>query len=363
MKKNWMLLLVIPTLFLSACAYKDIDKRIFVQGIGIDYTENSEKPFKITLKLYIPAGSINEAEGIQYAYISWESESLASAIQYLKSNVDKKIDFGHTRVIVLGHTLLSININEFMDVFYRRGDIQLVSWVMIARPSAEEILKTEPSSEMLASTSLPNFFGNEGAESAYIVSTPLFDVRRRSMENGIHAILPVIESIENKQQLKVNESVVLTKSIDYLGLTSQETKIYNVLAENVNQFKFHVDESRDHFTMGIDDVNVKFKIKPEMNTIQLDVKIAGIIEESDFKLADDKLPHYSKLVEKKLKQRIIDLLTKLQENKLDPLGFGLRYKATRLATRDLWKEWQQLYPQLEFDVTVDAGIKSTGTIE
>lgn len=59
----------------------------------------------------------------------------------------------------------------------------------------------------------------------------------------------------------------------------------------------------------------------------------------------------------------MELLTKLQKNDIDPFGFGLRYRATRLSREGLFEEWNRIYPEITFNVTMDINLKSTGAIE
>ena len=43
------------------CAFKDIDKRLFVSAIGIDPAENVENGYKVTLKVALPFGAIKDS--------------------------------------------------------------------------------------------------------------------------------------------------------------------------------------------------------------------------------------------------------------------------------------------------------------
>ena len=94
--------LVILSILLSACGFKDIDKNVFVAAIGIDKSNNQDKPYKVTLKLYVPTSSFKQAPEPEYAYISMECKTISDAILILTSKVDKKLEFGHSKMIVFG---------------------------------------------------------------------------------------------------------------------------------------------------------------------------------------------------------------------------------------------------------------------
>ncbi|MGM0903882.1 MAG: hypothetical protein ACQEXB_22620 [Bacillota bacterium] len=76
MKKNiqrlgrsfFIIVAVSVLLFQSGCGFKDIDKRIFVLSIGVDHTDNEERPYRVILKLAVPSGSIKQS-GTEYTYL------------------------------------------------------------------------------------------------------------------------------------------------------------------------------------------------------------------------------------------------------------------------------------------------------
>ncbi|RST74319.1 Ger(x)C family spore germination protein [Siminovitchia acidinfaciens] len=352
-------------LFLSSCGFKDIDKRIFVQAIGVDHSGNEEKPFKVTLKLAVPSGSLKEA-GTSYTYLSREDSTLAGAIRFLKTHVDKELDFGHTKVLVFDHKILEKDIREALDFFIRRRDIQMISWVAIGDPSAEEVLKVEPKSEMAGSTVLTNLFSGNGVESSYIVSTFLFDTRRKIVESGIEPTIPIIRTNKDRSKLMVNQAYVFTPGKKPVKLTSKHTKIFNLMANRSNKLDIEVKKKDEEFTMSVESAKVKYKIitspkKPPV--LKMKIRVTGIVEESKFKMDPKDLNTYSRLTAQHTKKESLKFLKFLQEENVDPLGFGLRYKATRISNGKRINEWKEMYPNLVFDVTVDAKIRSTGTVE
>lgn len=363
-RKFLAIIVSLSLIFQSGCGFKDIDKRVFVLSIGIDHTDNEERPFKVILKLAIPSGSLKES-GTQFAYLTKESESLASAIRLLKTHVDKELDFGHAKVIVFGEEVLHHNLTEVMDFFVRRRDIQRVSWVAVGIPNAEGVLKAEPTSEIVGSA-LFNFFDQNGVESAYIVSTFLFDFRRRMLETGFDPILPVLSASKDSKKIVANRTVLLVKNKQPLQLTPTETKIYNLLANNIQKLDLIVKRDKLLYTVAIDTAKTKYKLitnSKNKPVLKMDVSMKGIIEESNKQMNPNQLLTYSKYASEEAKKEVTAFLTKLQENEADPIGFGLRYKATRLHVSDTFKEWEQLYPELTFDVNVDVSIMSTGIIE
>lgn len=98
---------------------------------------------------------------------------------------------------------------------------------------------------------------------------------------------------------------------------------------------------------------------------RVDIKIKGVgsVIESTKPLDKFKLDDYSKLAEADLETVFKDLLIAAQENNLDPMGFGLRYRATRLNDKNTFAEWEEMYPNLQFNIDLDLEIRSIGAVE
>lgn len=363
----FLVMVMICSVILSAgCGFKDIDKRIFIVAIGLDHTESETKPYRVILKLAIPSGTAKDSPGPRYTYLTREAATLAEAVRILKTHIDKELDFGQAKIIVLGEHLLHRDMVEDIDFFLRRRDIQFISWVAVGRPTAEKVLKTEPSSEMAGSNALFNIFSGIGTESGYIITTYLFDFRRRLLEAGIDAIVPIIETDKKKTKFITNKAIIFKDRKEKLELTSDQAKDYNTLSGNAEKVDVKVKKNNLYFTLSVDTVKVKYKILTPANqtpVLKVDVKMEGLVEESKDYLPPDKMDEYGKYASEASKKRIVNFLKLLQKNRVDPLGFGLRYQATRLHTRDTYTEWKQIYPRLKFDVSVETAVKSTGTIE
>lgn len=350
--------------FLSGCGFKDIDKRVFISAIGIDPSENGEG-FKVTLKIALPIGSVKDASGAKYAYFSKEGETIGESLRTLETHTDKVLEFGHMKAIVIHEKLLADGVKEYMDYFTRRGDIQLIAYIIAARPTAEDVLKTEPSTEAASTVSLFNFFDQTGTESPFITTAFLFQFRRDYYGKGIDSFIPLMETNEEKTELRVNKAIVTGLNDKFLVLSSIQTKYYNTVFNEKSGFDYKVKSEDLVLMLNIDNIHTSYKIITDGNepvSIKVDVKMIGIIGQSNKILSIDKLDDYNKISSKTIEKKLLDFLKLLQEEKLDP-GFGLRYRATRLNEEGLFEKWKEAYPSLPIDLNVDVQLKSTGAIE
>jgi len=353
-------------LLLSGCGFKDIDNRLFVIGVGVDPSEKEEGHFKVTLKISIPVASIKEEKKPSYQYLVHEGENIEEAVRILETHTDKVLEFGHTKIILVNEALLENNIKDVMDYFVRRGDIQLIAWVGAAKASAEEVLRAEPKAEEAVSTSLIKFFDNTGTESPYIVSTFLFEFRRNSHSLGIDPVLPIIETNDDGSQLIVNKSLIVHEGRAPYELSSRLTREYNSLENSLGGYSYKVEFEGNNIVLNIGKNKVKYKvITDNQKPISINVKLemTGEIIESDKDLSLNNLEKYNELAEDEVKKHVMEFLTTVQKENLDPIGFGLEYRTMHLNNKDTMSKWNEAYLDLPFDVKADVHLKSTGTIE
>ncbi|REB11125.1 Ger(x)C family spore germination protein [Sporosarcina sp. BI001-red] len=368
--KAGLLLLLVGTFFLpslSGCAYKGVDKRSFVVGIGVDPAEGNGKDdkFKVTLKIAKPIASLKSNTENEYAYLVHESDSVAEAMRYLDTEADKVLDYSQTKILALNPEILSGDLFQLMDYFVRRGDFQLLLYVVAAVPSAEEVLKVKPKLESAGENSLYNFFDETGTESPFVVTTFLFEFRRDYDTKGLSTVLPIVRG-EDSSKFIVNHSIVLKDTVEPVELGLLETKLYNSLKKNSSGFGYQIDNEGYKFTLTLDRINMKIKIQTkdgQKPRAVVRIKAVGAVNESNKLLHLKELGHYDRLSAEKLTEEVKELFESLQSKDVDPFGFGLKYRATRLHTDSLLDEWKAIYPELEFDVKVDLQLKSVGAIQ
>ncbi|QHS23853.1 Ger(x)C family spore germination protein [Virgibacillus sp. MSP4-1] len=357
-------LLVFVMFLLTGCGFKDIDKRAFVVGIGIDKTEQNEEGYEVTLKVAFPSSGSEEL-GDQFELLSSKGSTIAEAIQLIKAKVSNELDFGHMKVIVLGEKVLSKDIGKTMDWFTRRRDIQQIALITIGKPDAKAILSIEPKGERLPSNKLFMFFDETGTESPYVTTKFLYNLRRDLEERGIDGFLPIVQAEEDN--FSITTMSVFKQGVHPLHLTKKETKLFNMLKKGYDKESIKVNAKDEFFMLAVDALNTEYQIKQKQTkkmSIEVTVDISGVIEESKVELKEGKLDKYNKLTEKVLTKDIHKLLAKFQETKMDPIGFGLRYRATRSGTEnEKWKAWKSLYPDASINVQVHADITGTGIIE
>ncbi len=346
----------------SACGFKDIDNRFFVIVVGID--EGKSHLYKISLMLAIPSPK-TEPGVARSVVISKEADTIAEAVRLMKSSVDKEFDFGHTKVFVIGKAFAeNHDLSKTLDWIFRRRDIQQIAMLAAGTPDAESILNTKPKSQRIPGNDLILALSGSGTESPYILREYLFDFYRRIHSQGIDAYLPIIQP--EKDNLIINRALVIKDTRGHLELSPEETASLNQLIRGYKRFIVKTKVDGQYVTFSVSKLSIRYRFAyppsapPE---VRLHAAVEADLEDSPISFYHKDWSMLEQLIAEKVQSQYGDLLRKLQENGVDPVGFGLHYRAVTHRGRDEINQWNNLYPELKFRVLVDAHFKSTGIIE
>jgi Ger(x)C family germination protein len=344
----------------SGCGFKDIDKRFFVVAMGVDWTGKKDTPYEVTLRLAIPASKIGE--GLAESQVEHlAAPSIAEAVRNLKSHVDKELDFGQCRVFLFGDALIKHSMEEPLNWMNRRRDIQLISYTAVAEPNALAVLKSNPATERIAGNAFFLTFGKEGTESPYTVTEYLFDSFRRFKEKGLDPYFPTIRF--DGDSYVVEHLSLLDKSSEKLQLNRAETILYNLSANAFAKSGIAINYEGQRLVLYISRASKHVSItKDRVPTVKLRLKITGMVEQSAVNVATANIPEVQHKLESEFNRSTEKLLYKIRNAGVDPYGFGLHYLAQYFGDEQDWKHWQEVYPEIEFQVSSRVTIESTGLV-
>lgn len=233
---------------------------------------------------------------------------------------------------------------------------------MIGEPSAKEVLSIKHSSERVPANALFLSFGAAGTESAYIISEYLFDFRRRMVERGLDPLLPVV--VGKKDLYEINQIALFDKSRMVATLDKEMTKMYSIITNQAEKASIFVrDESVGYLLAAMDDIrfNHELVMREGKPVLMVTGSMSGLLEESETQVDARKLPEYEKLLVEDTQKNIQDLIKTLQDNKVDPLGFGLNYRA-KYAGYD-HEEWMDRYPQADIEIDIKVKLIGIGLVQ
>jgi len=356
-----VLSLSLALLTLTGCGFKDIDKRFFVVGTGIDWSGNESKPYRITLQLAIPSPKIEPGSSkIQYETI--DAPTIAEGVRMLKAYVDKELDFGHCKMMIIGEELAKRDINPAINWMLRRRDIQSVATLAVGRPTAETVLHVHPASERYPGNALLLSFGADGTESSYNYVETLSGMERRLSEKGMDPALAVITN-DGKDSFIINQVALFDKEKIKMILTPAETQLFNQMSDHFMKASMHGMFKGTPMVIAINQLNSSFRIqrKTDPVLVTMKVKMDVVFEEAPNGLFDRAWKPVEDALASEYEKAAITLLKKIQQQNIDPFGFGLRYRAIHPG-KDAWKHWKELYPDAKFNVEALVKIEGTGLV-
>ncbi|TJY43965.1 Ger(x)C family spore germination protein [Cohnella pontilimi] len=351
------------SLLLSSCGFKDLDRRFFVIAFGID--SGKTKKYEISLKLAIPSPKIEPGQEKDQV-ISEEADSIAEAVRRMKSKVDKEFDFGHCKILVIGKGFAEKHklARENLDWIFRRRDIQQIAYIALGEPDAKSVLNTKVKSERLPGNALILALSREGTESPFIATVYLFDYYRRVRGYGKDPYLPVIRSL--KDTFDISRAAVFQTGTIKLELSPEETSILNQVVRQYPHISLSTEYNGHQISVNVVQLKAKYRITgtDENPRIVFHVRMRGETEESSAGVFDKSWTKLEKYLEDQVVEDYTNFLRKLQQAKVDPIGFGMRYRAIRHEGHgefDKW--WNTVYPNVEFKVYANVEIRGTGIIK
>lgn len=356
-----LLILFFILFFFTGCDFKDIDRRTFIVAVGID-SVGANGEIEVSFKAAIPksvGGSGSQEGGKNFEFYTVKGNSLGETFRLLKTKMALEPDFGHMKIIVLGERYVKNNeIDDVIDFFARRRDIQLIGYVAVGSPSAKTVLNIEPQGEKTAGSALFMKFG-QGTNSEYGLITMLKDVKYSATTKGMTVFCPVIEAAEGRVVL---EKLALFDRFKFsMFLNRDETKLFKLLFEGVQNGYIVVDtlDSKNPLGINVNSGKGSIKLKEVNDDIICNIKVTikGNLEEVGQYV---ELKEVEARAKKILDSRVNVLVKKLQEKGLDPLQLQVKYWANN-RNYDFSDEWlENQYKKVQFKVDSNVVIERTG---
>ncbi|WP_077624441.1 Ger(x)C family spore germination protein [Sediminibacillus massiliensis] len=373
MSKKLAFLLVF-LLFLSGCAQiYQIEKLGVINTLGIDKKEENEDFHSSFIYFQFDPESkrINEL-------VKASSETIYGTIQNANLEANYQLVIGKARMMVLGRSLAEEGASQVLDALNRNAKIPDTLFVTMADGQASEVLQSVyDNSTTNAGTYLEQIIDTNTRQEIVTRST-LRDFLHQYFTIGLDPVLPMV-SINNGMP-KIDK-LALFRDDKYIGnINTREGFFVKLLTDNYKTGRVQTSVPSEIFKEYKKGVNgghakqldlvlseIRSKTKINVQSIEkvkfkIDVKIEGrIMETTDsIKINDEVMNKLEEEISKDLSKNLKELITKLQELKVDPIGFGHIYNTKRPITDE---EWQAIYPNMEVDINIKTKILRHGMIQ
>lgn len=378
-KSIFILLTIVCSVLLSGCwSYSEIDERLVVGTVGIDYGKKKDM-YRITIR------AINAkptASGIELVpvVISTEGKSVFEAIRKSAPLYGRKTYWSHLQSIIISDKVAQEDVFKTLDFFYRDAEVRQDNMLYIScGSSAEEVVRLEAVLQKERQFTLRYAMRTQKFVGTF-PEQDLVEFGSKILEETIKPIVPIITIYKDqgKDMIRIEGSAVFLNRRMVGKLSPHETLVVVLLR---NEFKnplivSTINEGKDLTeaklaTMEIFDSRTKIKSSKKSDgeniSVLVSIELNAGVGEMNYPMnyVDEKsIKNLKNTVEADIRDHILKTVKFVQQDyKSDVFGFG---KAVEISNPKLWNnlknEWDKEFSKVPVEVQVTVNIENTGKV-
>jgi len=371
MRKITAFLFAVMFLF-SGCERKyDINERLIVQGVAIDYISENETEVTVqalNTDTYSGIGGAKVPEKLVKNF-TLKGKSVASALSKLASFSGGEPLYTHTRIILIGNEQAKHGIRDVIDFFSRDSSCHASLCIAVCEGNAGEILKGKNVGESVPAVETEKALSTSqyGADS---VNIHIYELIKMYREKTTSVFLPMVKTVKTGEdnEVRVSGTAVfgtdrMTYTIDendtlFLMLFLNRIKLGTYTLESFDgdaSFDFYKSRCKTDVSVGENGKTVfSVQLKCTVDCIEYSSKNGT---ELDVKMQEE----LEKKLESELSRKLKSFLYKMSRNKNDCMRLG---RVLLLKNPEKYKEdvnnWQNILPTLSFDVSAKVSLRRIG---
>ncbi|UHA73814.1 Ger(x)C family spore germination protein [Paenibacillus sp. 481] len=356
---------VLTLVMCIGCAeQKIIDRLGVVNLIGYDRIEQSDATIRTTIVAYQESQESKETTTITEA----TNNTSKGARNKINLKTATKNVIGQLRVVLYGEPLAKEGIITLTDTLQRDSEIGTDVFLAVAKGSAKQLLSENNKPKMNIGEFLFHMI-TKNERRGLVPSPTLNRFLNAYYRKGRDPVLPYLEHVKGEIMIT---KLALMKDDRLVGTLGHEQGFFlKTLMDNHKFDSFEVKLEGNHLkpfytskspnlfiTLSNISSDVKLKLVDAKTPLfHIRVKIMGQMEEisQQMDLQEKEAIHaLEREASRSLKKQYEQLIKRLQELQVDPVGFGSEYRSS-VRVKDFSSEkWRGMYEhaQFEFDVNV-----------
>ena len=371
MKKMTIILMILSSLVLTGCwDMLDVNNRIYPYSVGFDLDENSEEMYKISYSYpNIFALGKNPTSEEKAFVVSVNGNNIFQAMHHLTTRISFPMYLKHLKVVVFSEDVLNDSdlVKEIVDGVNRDFIANKNTQLLLAKDGSEALLQgtIKSTEQQIVGGTIYNLLLNQQESSLFTPNTMGNLVE--DMDDSGASIIPVGFIMDGELHIEGGAVIKDYKMVGYLA--PKENRAIAHLNNDVATDGIDVDYKGHNLSLMISESKTKKKLisKDENIKIRLDLAMEGHIhsytlkEEANVNTQQDNKDmerEAAKVVEKEMNQAV----NKIQKDlKADVLFIGdYLSKFHPKLWREIEKDWDELYPDIEIEVNVTVKIRRRG---
>lgn len=346
---------------------RELDTLAILIGMGVDKAENTDQ-VQLTAQIFKPVELKGNSDSF-YLNVQSSGETVFDALRNLTRHISRKVYLPHNQVLIFGETAAREGVQEYIDFFVRDHETRLRIDVLVARNEAGEIL--EVGSELERTPASAVFYIIEAQDAtSWAMRIPLKEFVSSLLTVTTAPVAPLIEILTEgeKKILNISGMAVFKKDKLVGYLNHKESRGMMWVRDEIRSGIIAISSSSGEGKSSLEIISAGSQIIPvaDESGVRVQVRIAVESHIGDRSGSGElTLPDVKDLEQKGtavIKQEVAAALAKAQELNADIFGFGESiYRKYPKQWRELEERWDELFPELEVDVAVDAYIRRSGT--
>lgn len=324
MKK--ILLFLIPFLLTGCYDFKELDKISIINALSIDYIDNQ---YNVTIEIIENIDS--DSKKITCRYIDGYGKNLTDAFYNIETKLSNEPFYGHLEMIIIGDEITNNKFDDLIDFILRSPKINS-NIKLISAKSGQEIIKNE--NEYSITSNLINDLINNQYNNNTIKEINFENIVNNYLTYGINPVIPYLIIYEDNYQFTGMK--VLNSDIYF---NEEETYIYNILTNNVNNINLANKDYAVRLYHGI----TKYNFKNNEINIKLSAYLIDNYNNVNFN-------HISNEANKLLEERITNFIKIIKEKNVDILGINHQYYLNNNHKKDIFKNYE---PKVNVNLSIE----------
>ncbi|MCM3400984.1 Ger(x)C family spore germination protein [Cytobacillus oceanisediminis] len=349
------LILICLSLLLSGCVEKEIIDEINIEvGVGYDLVEDEKDKYRGTLLFQ----EFQPDQSVINRTFSGNGKIRQNILLDGSKQSSESIVTGGLNLAIFGPEISKNGIYKFIDSFQKDASMGGRVYIATAEGKTEDLLKGEYGTRGNA-TYIYNLI-EHNIKHRDIPRTNLHIFARDYYQNGKDPFLPRLKKAGN-DKVEIAGISLFRNDKEVETLPAKDMFFFKLLVDKHSEGNFDVKLKKGG-NAAVKSISSRKQIRMTDNHAAITLHIEGIIREyTGDALVSQIVGEAEKNLEKKIEEECLRLLKQFQDLGIDPVGLGHK-KKTGIRNFD-YKNWEDEYKMLGFDVKCNVVIEETGVIE
>ncbi|MGM0881080.1 MAG: Ger(x)C family spore germination protein [Bacillota bacterium] len=349
----------------------EVDQLSIVMAVGLDKQEQRGK-VQFTAQIFRPTekkeGGMGGGERT-YWNLKSTGDTVYSAIQGTDHKAPRDLYFAHNQVVIFSRNIAREGMQKQIDFFMREHQNRLNVWILVAKGRADKILEIQPQLENMPALDIADLIETQvEASQSSVVNLKQFSTRLMSKTTS--PIAPFIEVSGNgkKRTVLISGTAVFKKDKLAGQLNKTETRGLLWVIGEVKRGIIEMDCPGGGGKASLKIIRADSKMVPEIKDNKINMKIQlkeeGILGSQSCPQNLSLTPEIAALEKRKadaIRSEVMAAISKARKLRADIFGFGdAVHQKYPKQWRKLESKWDEVFPYIELELTVDAKIRRLG---